>query len=169
MKNFKAKVNNYCFQIDNSLIQIGNYKDKIDANTESIEDLRKHSEETIRSIRETVENEVTHNLKTFGRLDDKIEEAQRTLDGLPSKLRMCESNLKLMQGTVDRLNETNKRILVRTTSLESGKCDQAAFKEFKTETEQHMRNLDVEVAENTDNAKQMESWIDIYLPVRVQH
>ena len=53
----------YCFQIDQKMVKIESYRALIDSNTNTIQDVISHTEETIKDLRENFEKEKMKTLK----------------------------------------------------------------------------------------------------------
>ena len=59
----------YCFQIDQKMVKIESYRALIDSNTNTIQDVISHTEETIKDLRENFEKEKMKTLKETHRID----------------------------------------------------------------------------------------------------
>jgi hypothetical protein len=59
----------YCFQIDQKMVKIESYRALIDSNTNTIQDVISHTEETIKDLRENFEKEKMKTLKETQRID----------------------------------------------------------------------------------------------------
>ena len=59
----------YCFQIDQKMVKIESYRALIDSNTNTIQDVISHTEETIKDLRENFEKEKMKTLKETKRID----------------------------------------------------------------------------------------------------
>ena len=59
----------YCFQIDQKMVKIESYRALIDSNTNTIQDVISHTEETIKDLRESFEKEKMKTLKETQRID----------------------------------------------------------------------------------------------------
>ena len=59
----------YCFQIDQKMVKIESYRALIDSNTNTIQDVISHTEETIKDLRESFEKEKMKTLKETHRID----------------------------------------------------------------------------------------------------
>ena len=72
LKNFTDKINGYVFEIDKRLIEIKNYKKQIDTNSETILNIKTHTEEAVLDIREGAEKEKEKAVKESNRVSNKF-------------------------------------------------------------------------------------------------
>ena len=90
LKNFTDKINGYVFEIDRKLIEIKNYKKQIDTNSETIINIKQHTEEAVLDIREGAEKEKEKALKEFIRIENKFSHVHSIIDDLPTAIKQCE-------------------------------------------------------------------------------
>ena len=87
LKNFTDKINGYVFEIDKKLIEIKNYKKQIDTNTETIYNIKQHTEEQCISIREGAEKEKEKAVKECVRNENKFSHIHSIIDDLPTAIK----------------------------------------------------------------------------------
>lgn len=76
------------------MVKIESYRALIDANTNTIQDVISHTEETIKDLRENFEKEKMKTLKETHRIDQKFKQITSVIDVLPQKVANCEVQCK---------------------------------------------------------------------------
>jgi len=69
------------------------------------------------------------------------------------------------------MNQRNKldRFEENVIKLEHQKVDSQDFNELKENLDGHMKQIEQDLDKSMNKAKSLENWIDIYMPLRLQH
>lgn len=151
------------------MIKIESYKDEIDANTKTLDNFIKHSQESLYEMRQSIENQQKAVNQEIRRLEDKIKGVTSILDPLPNKVEQCEALCDESKQTSAGLKRDMKAIQDTNIKLQDKKTDLDTFLTTKENLEIRLMDLENNFDKTKDRCDSLECWIDIYLPLRNQH
>lgn len=90
MANLTQDTTNQIFSANQRLTQVESYKEQIETNKHTIDDIQKHTSETIADIRRNLEEEKLKSIKEFSQISGKFTQVNHVLESLPNAVARCE-------------------------------------------------------------------------------
>ena len=78
---------------------------------------------------------------------------------------MCKNSQEVTLGLKDQMGQ----VMLQNVDLENSKCPQEQFNIFEKAQESRMANIENTFDKLWNKSKTLENWIDIYMPLRIQH
>lgn len=120
-------------------------------------------------MRKSIEKVKNQEIDDIKRLEEKIKDIHNTIDPLPNQVEVCESMCKTSEETSVQMKTIMKRIQTTNIKLETEKASVEAFESFKERMEERLLEMENGFDKTRDRCNSLENWIDIYMPLRLQH
>lgn len=132
-------------------------------------DFISHTGETLLDMRQSLEKEKKNNLAEFYRNDQKIYALQNILDQLPNQVATCVTQCKNSEDTSFQIKKSMEQIQAANINLQKNKTESQTFIDFSQDISKRILHVEDGIDRTLDKASSLENWIDIYMPLRLQH
>lgn len=145
------------------------YKEQIQNNKDTLVSIMEHTTNQILDMRRGEEEEKMNNLKEFQRIQIKLQHITFDLDSLPNRVAESEAKVEQCEEITFKMKQNVSDIQKEMLRLENEKCDREFWNKWKDNMESRMNFIESTFDALNDKNKSIENWIDVYMPLRIQH
>lgn len=94
---------------------------------------------------------------------------QNIVDQLPNQVAMCVTQCKNSEDTAFQIKKVMEQIQTTNIYLQKNKTDNQTYIDFSSNIMNRLEHVEGGIDKAIDKASSLENWIDIYMPLRLQH
>ena len=102
-------------------------------------------------------------------MQDKIENLKTMCDKLPPQVQVCESNVLSVETKCEQLLHKVDQTIKNSVEINASKWNVKDQEKFMAQVSDHFKTLEDDIDKNADHTDSLQNWIDIYMPMRLQH
>jgi len=169
MNGHIKKVEDFCFNIEERVIKTETYKEQILQNSDGMTILTKRHQQIVEKFNKEISDIVLKNLQLKNDHSLKLKQIEYVLEDLPQQVVDCTKTCDNALKTIGSMHQTNKEIQEKNISLDLDKLNKEHFNNWSVKTEVMLNDLLDRYHKMQAKRDRLENWIDIYMPLKLQH
>ena len=156
-------------QVDSKLMKMEGFKNQVDLNQQSIDTLKDHFTQTVSEMSELIKNVQRKTQEDINYQAVQLNNYYLMFKDLPSLHDKSLVRIKDLESANMNNRHRLDKLFDRVTQVTSMVEELQTFNAFKVETKSQMLAIEKTVDTLENSIKTLENWIDIYMPLRLQH